>query len=95
MWDSDAGDTVLITRQLGAFASGVSPEDLARQTTDQQLQAMREAGVPDARLPTTQISSVQGIGDAAAFLVTTDPGQTTVSCTFIVQHGADAFTVAV
>jgi len=103
IWDTDVGDTVFVTRQAGMFGPGgaTGPLEVAVKASTipddarQQVQAMRDAGITDINLPTFQISTVDGMGDAAVYVLNNKVDMHVVSSNFIVQRGLDAYTFGV
>jgi hypothetical protein len=103
MWDSDDGNTIMVTRQTNAFGSGgySGPADLAVKSSRlpaearQEIEALREAGVANIRVPNLQITSASGIGDAAVWIFQTIQPYEINSGGFVVQRGADALVFGV
>jgi hypothetical protein len=103
MWDSDAGNTIMVTRQTNAFSTGgyTNPRDLAIQSSRlpaearQEIDALRDAGVVDIQRPDLQITSASGIGDAAVWIFQTIQPYEITSGGFVVQRGVDALVFGV
>jgi hypothetical protein len=98
MWDSDAGNTIMVTRQTNAFSTGgyANPRDLAIQSSRlpaearQEIDALRDAGVVDIQRPDLQITAASGIGDAAVWIFQTIQPYEITTGGFVVQRGMDA-----
>jgi hypothetical protein len=98
MWDSDAGDTIMVSRQTNAFSTGgyTGPRDRAVQSSRlpaearQEIDALRDAGVVDIQRPDLQITNASGIGDAAVWMFQTIQPYEITTGAFVVQRGVDA-----
>jgi hypothetical protein len=103
MWDSDADTTIMVARHSNAFGPGGAPNigayvgTLMRIPAEAQLEldALRDAGVSDIKLPDFQLSNASGIGDAAMWVFQDDPALDVPSGGFVVQRGPDAYAITV
>ena len=103
IWNTDDGEVVFVSRQANQFGPGgsTSPLEVAVASTlipddvRQEVQNLRDSGVADIQLPTFHLSSVSGMGDAAEYLQRDEPDEGSVTSSFVVQRGVDAFTFGV
>jgi hypothetical protein len=102
-WDAQSGSTVTLTRQTNAFgpAGATGPAQLAQSLfripdeAKAELELLQTQGVTDIQLPTYQMTSASGIGDAAVWVFQNDPALNVPSGGFLVQRGADAIVVGI
>jgi hypothetical protein len=103
MWDSDDGNTIMVSRQTNAFSTGgyTSPADLALKSSRlpaearEEIDALREAGVADIRVQNLQFTAASGIGDAAVWVFQTIQPYEINTGSFVVQRGVDALVFGV
>jgi hypothetical protein len=103
MWDADNGATVTLSRETNAFGPGGAsgPAEFAATLfripveAQQELDALRNAGVADIKLPAFQLSGASGIGDAAIWVFQNDPSINVPSGGFVVQRGSDAYVIGI
>jgi hypothetical protein len=103
LFDSAADSTVTVTRQRNAFGPGgvAGPAALALSRTrlpDEaraEVEALNQSGVSDIHLPTYQMTSASGLGDAAVWVFQNDPALNFTSGGFFIQRGVDAYVLGV
>jgi hypothetical protein len=102
-WDADNDNSVIVTRQIGAFGpnGASSPMDLALRSARlpdaarAELEALRANGVTNLVVPTFQVSEAPGLGEGASWMFQHEPTLDIPSGGFVVQRGVDAYTVGV
>jgi hypothetical protein len=102
MWDTDDGNMVMVTREQFAFGPNgpTTPTELAirkarlPQEARDEVDALRENGVSDIRIPNYEFTETGGLGDAAVWMYQHEPTLDVPSGGYIVQRGSDALAFA-